>query len=84
MLHYNISINKELASIVEQEIKAGKYANRSEFFRDMIRDLFVRKNSLDIEPISKTTTEYREMKKALKNKKDFIPYETVKKNCKLS
>ncbi len=51
MINYNISVNKELSDIVEREIKIGKYANRSEFFRDMIRDMFVRKD-LDIEPIS--------------------------------
>ena len=33
----NISLNKELADIVNKEVKAKKFANRSEFFRNLIR-----------------------------------------------
>ena len=48
MINYNISLNEELAIIVEQEIKKGKYSNRSEFFREMIRKIFiVGKNEID-------------------------------------
>ena len=40
----NISLSKELASIVDKEIKEGKYANRSEFFRDILRKQFIQKS----------------------------------------
>ena len=37
----NISINEELVKIIDLEIKKKKYANRSEFFRDLIRKTYV-------------------------------------------
>jgi len=83
MINYNISINKELADVVEKEMTIGKYANRSEFFRDLIRDIFVRR-SLDIEPILPKTKEYKEMNeqvKISKSKKEFTDYKTVKNEC---
>jgi len=33
----NISLLKELAKTVEQHIASGKYATKSEFFRDLLR-----------------------------------------------
>ena len=41
MPNYNISLNDDLAQIVETEIKEGKYSNRSEFFRALVRDRYV-------------------------------------------
>ncbi len=41
MITMNISLNKELVKIVDREIKTQKYANRSEFFRDLIRRQYV-------------------------------------------
>ncbi len=83
MINYNISINKELADVVEREMTVGKYANRSEFFRDLIRDIFVRR-SLDIEPIYPKTKEYEEINKQAKiskSKKEFTDYKTIRKEC---
>lgn len=45
MITYNISLNKELAQIVEKKIKLGKFANRSEFFRQLLRSAFLSKNN---------------------------------------
>ncbi|MFA6305608.1 MAG: ribbon-helix-helix domain-containing protein [Candidatus Gracilibacteria bacterium] len=56
MITINISLNKELADIVEHEVKAKKYANRSEFFRDLIR-----KNYLEKQKIKKEKTQYYQM-----------------------
>lgn len=33
----NISLPQELATLVRQEVKTGKYASVSEFFRDLLR-----------------------------------------------
>lgn len=41
MVTYNISLNKELAQIVDKKIKSGKFANRSEFFRQLLRSAFL-------------------------------------------
>lgn len=41
MTTYNISLNDELAQLVEKQIKINKFANRSEFFRQLLRDFFV-------------------------------------------
>jgi len=40
---YNISLNKELAVLVDKQIKLGKFANRSEFFRQLLRHAFFSK-----------------------------------------
>ncbi len=83
MINYNISFNKELADVVEREIKVGKYANRSEFFRDMIRDVFVRED-IEIETISPRTQTYKKLKKEVKlakNKREVTSWEEVKKQC---
>lgn len=34
----NISLPKQLADLVSQAVTSGKYASKSEFFRDLIRD----------------------------------------------
>lgn len=40
MSTYNISLNKELADLVDKQLKEGKFANRSEFFRQLLRHAF--------------------------------------------
>jgi Arc/MetJ-type ribon-helix-helix transcriptional regulator len=45
MQTYNISLNKELAEMVEKQVKAGRFANRSEFFRQLLREVFFMNNS---------------------------------------
>lgn len=39
MITMNISLNKELAEVVDREVKAQKFANRSEFFRELVRNI---------------------------------------------
>ena len=41
MVTMNISLNKELADFVDKEVKTKKYANRSEFFRHILRMAFM-------------------------------------------
>lgn len=41
MLSYNISINEDLAKLVDKKVKDGKFANRSEFFRQLLRATFL-------------------------------------------
>lgn len=41
MPNYNISLNDELALVVDTEIKMRKYSSRSEFFRDLVRQRYV-------------------------------------------
>lgn len=41
MPNYNISLNDELAAVVDTEIKVRKYSSRSEFFRDLVRQRYV-------------------------------------------
>ncbi len=38
---YSVSLNTDLAKVVEKEMKANKYENKSEFFRDLIRKIYV-------------------------------------------
>lgn len=33
----NISLSKELAKTVEENVKSGRYASKSEFFRELLR-----------------------------------------------
>lgn len=49
MITINISINEDLAKIVDHEVKDKKYANRSEFFRDLIRQKYVYKKKLPVD-----------------------------------
>ncbi|MBU0619805.1 MAG: ribbon-helix-helix domain-containing protein [Patescibacteria group bacterium] len=41
MITYNISLNQELAQLVDKQIEYGKFANRSEFFRQILRFVFL-------------------------------------------
>jgi Arc/MetJ-type ribon-helix-helix transcriptional regulator len=75
MINYNISLNKELAQIVEKKIKSGKYANRSEFFREMIRKMFVfGDKEYFIEEIKNGSCEYEKLEKMSKDKKNIASY----------
>jgi len=78
MVTMNISLNKELADFVDKEVKTKKYANRSEFFRDMIRTIYVWNEPLIIEPLDKDDPDYKLIKQREKNAK-FVDFETVKK-----
>lgn len=64
MITINISLNKELADIVEHEVKTKKYANRSEFFRDLIRTNYILN---DIEELDKNDPDYKLVRKIEKD-----------------
>ncbi|NCF75329.1 MAG: ribbon-helix-helix protein, CopG family [Xanthomonadaceae bacterium] len=68
MITYNISLNKELAQIVDKQIKSGKFANRSEFFRQLLRSVFlsVEKNDIADDFIYREPY-YSELKQRVKN-----------------
>ena len=66
MITINISLNKELADIVEYEVKTKKYANRSEFFRDLLRKNYILN---DIEELDKNDSDYKLVQKMGKDAK---------------
>lgn len=47
MITYNISLNQELAQLVNQQMKFGGFANRSEFFRQLLRNTFLTSDTRD-------------------------------------
>lgn len=67
-MNYNISINEELAIVVEQAMKEGRYSNRSEFFRDIVRHYYVENNHF-IEEISNEDNDIKIIKERKKNPK---------------
>ncbi len=70
MITYNISLNKELAQIVEKKIKSGKFANRSEFFRQILRSMFLSEKAGKIEnDFIYSEPHYSELRKRIKNLK---------------
>lgn len=69
MVTINISLNDDLATIVDQEMKDKKFANRSEFFRHLIREAYVSKSKAVIEEIDQNDADYKllaERKKSAK------------------
>ena len=74
MINYNISLNKELAQVVEEKMKQGKYANRSEFFRELIRRTFVLGETFDIESILPDSPDYKKLEKMSKEKDKITSY----------
>ncbi|PIR13716.1 hypothetical protein COV49_01250 [Candidatus Falkowbacteria bacterium CG11_big_fil_rev_8_21_14_0_20_39_10] len=71
MINYNISLNKELAQIVEQKMKQGKYANRSEFFRELLRRSFIFREKINIDPILPADSNYKKLEKISKEKDEI-------------
>jgi len=68
MVHYNITLNQELADIVDREMKKKKYSNRSEFFRDLVRRQYVEEDYA-IEPVLPGDPDYALAKERLKKSK---------------
>jgi len=54
MVTINISLNEDLAEIVEKEMKEKKYASKSEFFRDLLRRQYVYNTSVSNKDYYKT------------------------------
>lgn len=67
-MNYNISINDELAIIVDRIMKERKYANRSEFFRDLIRKFYIDEGN-SIEEIDVNDPDYELVKTREKDAK---------------
>ena len=78
---YTISINQDLAKIVEKEKKQGKFSNSSEFFRHLIRQHFINEEFV-IERLDPSDPDAIESKRRAKTEK-FIPWAQVKKELKL-
>ncbi len=80
---YNISLNKELADIVDVELKRGKYSNRSEFFRQLLRKVFV----VEVDENGFTKEERIELEKRIDSfdggKEELIPLEEIEKEFNL-
>jgi Arc/MetJ-type ribon-helix-helix transcriptional regulator len=77
MATYNISMNDELDVIVTTEMKRKKYANRSEFFRDLIRKQYVKDDYL-IEVIDEDDPDYSLLKTLDRNEQKFLSPEAFK------
>ena len=78
MINYNISINDELAIIVEQIMRERKYANRSEFFRDLIRRFYVKEKDYTIEELDPSDPDYQ----LIESRKKDAEYITMKEVIK--
>lgn len=78
MATMNISLNKELMDIVNKEVKEKKYANRSEFIRDLIRTAYIMNQPLIIEALDENDPDYKLIKQREKNAK-FVTLEEVEK-----
>ena len=55
----NISLPYQLSSIVEEEVAKGKYASKSEFFRDLLRSYMEVKLAKELEESSRELREGR-------------------------
>lgn len=65
----NISLPQPLVNIVNEEVISGKYATKSEFFRNLLRMWMENKELKDLE---KSRTEFRQGKgKLLKSLKEL-------------
>ena len=80
MITYNITFNDDLASVVDKEMKRNKYGNRSEFFRDLVRKVYIFKSTSDyvIEEIKESDKDYKLIKSRQKRAK-FIPLDKISK-----
>lgn len=70
MVTYNISLNENLSKIVDKQMAAGKFANRSEFFRQLIRFVFLSNKGNDINDFIYSEPYYSGLKTRVKNMKD--------------
>lgn len=67
---YNISLNEDLSKIVDFNVKSGKFANRSEFFRQLIRFVFLSDKGNDINDFIYSESYDSELKARIKSMKD--------------
>jgi len=84
MITYNISLNQELAQLVEKWIKKDRYANRSEFFRQVLRHFFTNQidnDWVDNEPYKSEIT--KRIKNLKSGKEKLISIEELDKELGL-
>lgn len=80
MPNYNISLNDELAMVVDTEIKIRKYSSRSEFFRDLVRQRYVTNaDQCDIEVVSSNDPDAA-LIQSRKRDASFIPLNDLLRN----
>ncbi len=73
MAVYNISLNDELAEIVDMQIRVKKYATKSEFFRDLVREKYVKNvENFDIIELDVNDVDYSLVQSRKENAK-FLP-----------
>ncbi|MFC1615038.1 ribbon-helix-helix domain-containing protein [Patescibacteria group bacterium] len=73
MATFNISINKDLAKEMNKKMKQGKFSNRSEFFRFLLRGhIMSDSSSYSIEEVSKDDSDYKTIQSRSK-KAEFLP-----------
>ena len=75
-MNYNISINDELAVIVDKAMRERKYANRSQFFRDLIRRFYT--EEYIIEEVHPDDPDYKYVNNRLDDA-EYISMKEVKK-----
>ena len=68
---YNISLNEDLCKIVDANVRTGKFANRSEFFRQLIRFVFLSNRCNDINDFIYSEPYYSELKARIKTRKKW-------------
>lgn len=78
MVTYNISVNDELAEEFERYMKRKKYANRSECFRDLIRQKVAVADDYEIEEVLPGDADYQLIQKRKKNNDaNFVPLQDL-------
>ncbi|MEK7103515.1 MAG: ribbon-helix-helix domain-containing protein [Patescibacteria group bacterium] len=70
---YSVSLNTDLAKVVEKEMKANKYENKSEFFRDLIRKIYVSSDSTHVKETLSSNDPDRMLIERRKKDAEFIP-----------
>ncbi|MBT4937421.1 ribbon-helix-helix protein, CopG family [Candidatus Peregrinibacteria bacterium] len=76
MATYNISLNDELDELVKTEMKRMKYANRSEFFRELVRKQYL-ETDYTIEAVDEGDPDYQIIQEEKKNAA-FVSFEEFK------
>lgn len=78
MINYNITINEDLAKIIEREMKRKRYGNKSEFFRELIRKTYLQRPAeYVIEELDAADPDFRELQKLKKKEKKFVPLKSL-------
>ena len=71
----NVRVTKNLISLMDREVKKGRYANRSEFIRESIRRRFEKKVRPEV--LAELVLARKEM-----DERNFVPHEEIVKGLK--